>query len=310
MLARPAEHHPPTSHAHDFRVGETVRVRVSPEEQRRGTISFLEEAEGTVDLLLLEPLGDGSDELNDVKISSSGVKRLLLCECELAAMRDQKAAREYYSVAIDGMKATDGDGAGADFLLCSYGTSRGGQHSSSKLILTSRRNHTGGTLGIPVHDRTITGALYLNRARCLDKLGLFAEAAQDLTVVLGLYEDLVAAEAGGDGGDAASAHLDLLSSSTPALEPSIPREAALEKASKAYFLRAKTKQGRKKFDAAQRDVESGQQLILRKGANDLDFRKLAREIEVAKRSFVAGNKSIAREIAKWADKALDEQELS
>jgi hypothetical protein len=38
----------------------------------------------------------------------------------------------------------------------------------------------------------------------------------------------------------------------------------------------------------------------------LDLQRLEREIMVARKEYVKGNKSIAREIAKWADKAMDE----
>ena len=59
-----------------------------------------------------------------------------------------------------------------------------------------------------------------------------------------------------------------------------------------------------KFEAARRDCALGQET----GACSGDFLKLEREILVTERDFVKGNKKIAREIAKWADKGLTELE--
>ncbi|CAD7923057.1 unnamed protein product [Amoebophrya sp. A120] len=230
--------------------------------------------------------------------------------------QDYTAAFEHYTIGIDGMKVlqvSPVEDQSSNFIpsciLVQDPTDPGSLCLASRSAARSNKGEK--NKGIIVVDRTTTGALYLNRGRCLEKLGKFLEAAQDFTVVIGLYSDLVLSSTTSSQGSCAagtnsSEDPPPAASNVLDFEVTVSPSDAREKVSKAYFLRAKTKLARKKFDHAQRDVQSGKELLLMDGRPDLEFRKLEREIVIARKSFVQGNKSIAREIAKWADSALDD----
>ncbi|CAD7937574.1 unnamed protein product [Amoebophrya sp. A25] len=367
-----------------FKVGQCVRVHFVDahsglSERRRGTVSFLNAEDKTLDIFLLEPLPDKRDELCDIHFhdvspllpfeevrhaveriqsepraeasSSSGgkcrnetrdairrkEKNFEVWQCtqraeqkslngscssshvlekrrdlalgaacsikdqgnELFKLQDFEAAREHYSVAIDALLHEEESGVPkAEWLLVPSRAHEEKSFSwSSQLELRQRSDFGTAMKGIPAHDRTTQGVLYLNRARCLEKLGLFAEAAQDATVVIALHEGIL----GLAKERAAQRGAEMTGSR---LEPSVTHPGAVDKVSKALFLRAKTKMARKKYDHALRDVDGGLEIAL--GGQLQEFRKLQREIQIARKAFVQGNKSLAKEMARWADQSLDQ----
>merc|ERR1719210_2370930 len=130
----------------------------------------------------------------------------------------------------------------------------------------------------------------MNRAKSLVQVGCHQEAAQDLTVAIGLWaaHDEGARRGGGKFARPLSA--------TEVAEQK-------EQLAKAYFLRAKTRLARLKLEPARSDLREA--LALEPAAAMVGLlQQLERDIEVAHREQVRSNKHIAKEVAKWADKAM------
>lgn len=141
----------------------------------------------------------------------------------------------------------------------------------------------------------LQASLYMNRARGWGQLGCHQEAAQDLSVVIGLWTAVLAAVASGDAAE------------------QLPSQAECRDGLvKAYYMRAKGRLARMRIGPARADI---------KAAMDLDppdptaklLRQLERECETAQKEQMRSNKKIAKEIAKLADGAmsqLDEAQLA
>lgn len=132
----------------------------------------------------------------------------------------------------------------------------------------------------------LQGSLYMNRARCMMQAGRQQEAAQDLSVVVGLW-----------------------TAGCPAAGPSHGLAERLEQLTKAYYLRAKTRLSRMRIEPARADAREAWALEPSEATAKL-LRQLEREIEAARKELVRSNKKIAKEIAKFADSAMSALDTS
>merc|ERR1719203_300838 len=151
---------------------------------------------------------------------------------------------------------------------------------------------------IPVHEEHLAlhCSLYMNRAKSLVQVGCHQEAAQDLTVAIGLWaaHDEGARRGGGR-----------LARQLSAAE----KAEQQEQLAKAYYLRAKTRLARMKLEPARGDLREAR--ALQPPAAMLGvLQQLERDIEVAHKEQVRSNKHIAKEVAKWADKAMSNLDAS
>lgn len=158
-----------------------------------------------------------------------------------------------------------------------------------------------------VHEEMLLlhSSLYMNRARCYVNLGSQAAAAQDLSMVIGLWAArsegaLRLAKAG------ATAHGGEDQVSAGVLATPLSEEEAkerVEQLTKAYYLRAKTRVSRGKFEPARADLAEARGLNPGEAQTRL-LDQLGREILQAQKEQVRSNKRIAKEVAKWADQAM------
>jgi len=202
---------------------------------------------------------------------------------ELYKLKDYSAAQEQYTMAIRAMQKI----RPVHHILIREDVCEGAEKARLTLVSTdylAKRNLP--MAGISVFDRVLQSALYTNRARCFIGLGKELEAIQDLSTVIGIFDcsddEIVRKFVSAD---------------------NLSEKECKEKLAKGYYLRAQAKLQRQKFDAAKADIETGR---TKTGCSLNEFAKLEREILGKRQAYVKGNKSIAREIAKWADKAMDE----
>merc|ERR1712167_474483 len=118
---------------------------------------------------------------------------------------------------------------------------------------------------------------YMNRSRSLSQLGHSQEAAQDLSVVIGLW----------------GAALD--------------GQEKREQLTKAYYLRAKTRLSRMRIAQARADVRSAWALEPPAATAKL-LKQVEREIDIAEKEKIRSNKRIAKEIANFADTAMSQMD--
>eukprot|EP00930_Biecheleria_cincta_P049984 TRINITY_DN35175_c0_g1_i1.p1 TRINITY_DN35175_c0_g1~~TRINITY_DN35175_c0_g1_i1.p1 ORF type:complete len:440 (+),score=95.60 TRINITY_DN35175_c0_g1_i1:95-1414(+) len=145
---------------------------------------------------------------------------------------------------------------------------------------------------IPVHEDALTlnSTLYTNRAKSLVQLGCHQDAAQDLTIAVGLWA------ARDEGARRGGGRLARQLSSAEVAEQQ-------EQLVKIYYLRARTRLARMKLESARRDLIEAQSLNPAAPMAAL-LQQLERDIELAQREQTKSNKRIAKEVAKWADKAI------
>ncbi|CAK0884921.1 unnamed protein product [Prorocentrum cordatum] len=210
----------------------------------------------------------------------------------LFKLRDYDAAVAYYSAAISELQDVEAAGLGRALLIQGgsfvLGTVRsfdargrqavvvtdapgaGGQPTAQSFTLAAR------TL-IAVHDGhlQLQGSLYMNRARSLAQQGRNREAAQDLSVVIGLW-----------------AACD---------DESERREQLL----KAHCLRAKTRLARMRVGPAREDVAAAWALGPPEATAGL-LRQLERDVAAAEKEKLRSNRRIAKEIAKFTDAAMSQ----
>lgn len=145
---------------------------------------------------------------------------------------------------------------------------------------------------ISVHEDhlVLQSSLYMNRAKSLVQVGFHQEAAQDLTVAIGLWaaRDEGARRGGGK-------------LTRPLSNEEVKEQR--EQLTKAYYLRAKTRLARTKLDLARGDLREARTLQPSPAMGAL-LQQLERDIEIAEKESVRSNKKIAKEISKWADTAL------
>jgi len=154
---------------------------------------------------------------------------------------------------------------------------------------------------IPVHEEHLAlhSSLYSNRAKSLVQLGLHQEAAQDLTVTIGLW---AARDEGARRGGGRMAR--------PLTDAEVAEQR--EQLTRAYYLRARTRLARSKLAPARNDLAEALALQPPPALESL-LRQLERDLELAQREQARSNRRLAKEVAKWADQAmsgLDAQALA
>lgn len=123
-----------------------------------------------------------------------------------------------------------------------------------------------------VWDVELQSTLYVNRARAHSLVGDHQLAAQDLSLAISLWDH----------------------------EPE--HSERREKCMKAYYLRAKTRCARQKYESARQDVEACITLNVPDSAPMLQ--QLSAQIDREQKDVVRSNKVLAKEISKWADGAF------
>jgi len=151
---------------------------------------------------------------------------------------------------------------------------------------------------IPVHEEQLSlhCSLYVNRAKSLVQVGCHQQAAQDLTVAIGLW---AAHDEGARRGGGRLAR--------PLAAEEVVEQR--EQLTKAYYLRAKTRLARLKLEPARSDLREAKALEPPTAMRGL-LAQLERELELAQREQVRSNKHIAKEVAKWADQAMSQLDPS
>eukprot|EP00929_Paragymnodinium_shiwhaense_P013680 TRINITY_DN121525_c0_g1_i1.p1 TRINITY_DN121525_c0_g1~~TRINITY_DN121525_c0_g1_i1.p1 ORF type:complete len:386 (+),score=125.37 TRINITY_DN121525_c0_g1_i1:152-1309(+) len=231
----------------------------------------------------------------------------------LFKLKDFEAAIEHYSLAIDELKrfrpaaalAESQPSQSAAVLVNQGGMLVLGRverlsedESKADVCITKEDGSTALVTGaplrtlVPVHESHLQlhSSLYMNRARSQTQLGRQQGAAQDLSMVLALWRPRL-----------------LLRQSSSAAAGSCDDAAAVSEACeqlvKAYYLRAKTRLARFRFEAANADIAEARGLQPTT-ANERLLQQLEREILVAQKEYVRSNKVLAREMAKFADAAM------
>lgn len=245
------------------------------------------------------------------------------CGNAVFKLRDFEAAAELYSLAIDALarfegaavseaasgkggvvianysgalvlgavRSADSKGCKADVAVCASGSDKV-QVVRGVPWRTLIRLHLG--------DLQLQSSLYMNRARCFKELGWNQEAAQDLSVVIRLW----------DARDARTLHL-LGCSPGSGARPggrAAEEEAAAagerrEQLLKALYLRAQTRLARFRIGSAREDVKEAWALGPPEATGRL-LRELEARIDRAQQEQLRSNKRIAKEIAKFADAAM------
>jgi len=189
---------------------------------------------------------------------------------ELFKLKDYPASVEHYSLVIDYLKSKQSP----KIIVFSGGALVAERVQWDGTIATTPGNiRIEGKQAINVHTVELQSILYTNRARAYDFLGKYQIAAQDLSLAIALW-------------DHDKAHPD---------RPS--------KLLKAHYLRAKSRLSRGRFDAAQKDLAIC--VALEVPGNEASLKQLERQIETKRKELLKSNKTIAREISKWADTALE-----
>jgi len=301
--------------------GNPVRVK-TPEGWRRATVDCVNEADGTADVCLDQPMQGGSHE-TELTLAASDVRRLEAFEVRpeeerrgdfegdfygaVAAAKenanaifklgDTWAAVEYYTQVIDELRRFRAlqPGEACQVLLTQDGALVLGhvlsvEGAGQRATVAQATAATGAprTRTLPwralirIHNEhlPLQGSLYLNRARGLMQTGRQQEAAQDLSVVVGLW-----------------------TAGSAAAEQAPGLAARLEQLAKAYYLRAKTRLSRMRIEPARSDARAAWALEPPEATAKL-LRQLDREIDAAHKELLRSNKKIAKEIAKFADAAM------
>lgn len=315
-------------------IGKEVRVQVAGR-SRRALIECVNDGEGTVDIMYTASLGESLDGTEDeavvpvasvqslegFEILPEGTREAALAADFYVAVRaakedgnqlfkikDYDAAAQLYGLAVDELRHFKAPSPGSEsWVLMNQGGAlvlgsvRSVDADAQKAEVAIYRPEVEQLQVyaaapwralIPVHEEHLAlhCSLYMNRAKCFAQVGYHQEAAQDLTVAIGLWasHDEGARRGGGKFARALSG--------TEVAEQK-------EQLAKAYFLRAKTRLARLKLDSARSDLREAKALEPVAAMVGL-LQQLERDIEVAQREQVRSNKHIAKEVAKWADKAL------
>eukprot|EP00927_Polykrikos_kofoidii_P032486 TRINITY_DN27663_c0_g1_i2.p1 TRINITY_DN27663_c0_g1~~TRINITY_DN27663_c0_g1_i2.p1 ORF type:complete len:576 (+),score=130.64 TRINITY_DN27663_c0_g1_i2:114-1841(+) len=314
-------------------VGKQVRVEMAGC-CRRAVIDCIDEGDKTVDVTCCG-MGDGTENteqeeatvpftairaLEDFEVNSEDLHRALMEDLysgaalakehgnKLFKMKDYEAAAHLYGQAIDELYEFQEPQPGSDcWVLMNQGGAlvlgsvRSVNVEAEKAEVALYRTDVDQiqvfkgapwrTL-IPVHEDHLVlhSSLYTNRAKSLVQLGRNQEAAQDLTVTIGLWaaRDEGARRGGGK-----------MTRSVSATEVAEQREQL----TKAYFMRSKTRLARMKLEQARSDVKEAKSLEPAAAMISL-LQQLERDIDSAQKEQVRSNKKIAKEVAKWADKAM------
>eukprot|EP00927_Polykrikos_kofoidii_P032485 TRINITY_DN27663_c0_g1_i1.p1 TRINITY_DN27663_c0_g1~~TRINITY_DN27663_c0_g1_i1.p1 ORF type:complete len:625 (+),score=142.67 TRINITY_DN27663_c0_g1_i1:114-1988(+) len=314
-------------------VGKQVRVEM-PGCCRRAVIDCIDEGDKTVDVTCCG-MGDGTEntEQEEATVSFSAVRALEDFEVnfedlhgahmedlysgaalakelgnKLFKMKDYEAAAHLYGQAIDKLHEFREPQPGNDCWVLmnqcgalALGSVRSVNVKAEKAEVSLYRtdvNQIQVFKGapwrslIPVHEDYLVlhSSLYTNRAKSLVQMGRHQEAAQDLTVTIGLWaaRDEGARRGGGK-----------MTRSVSATEVAEQREQL----TKAYFMRSKTRLARMKLEQARSDVNEAKSLKPAAAMVSL-LQQLERDIDSAQKEQVRSNKKIAKEVAKWADKAM------
>eukprot|EP00746_Dinoflagellata_sp_MGD_P015610 gnl/MRDRNA2_/MRDRNA2_134759_c0_seq1.p1 gnl/MRDRNA2_/MRDRNA2_134759_c0~~gnl/MRDRNA2_/MRDRNA2_134759_c0_seq1.p1 ORF type:complete len:449 (-),score=97.85 gnl/MRDRNA2_/MRDRNA2_134759_c0_seq1:46-1392(-) len=230
---------------------------------------------------------------------------------ELFKMKDYQSAIEQYTMVIDELRRFQPAPGGAEtqqWVLVNHegSLSLGGVRASDSLsercevgLYKADVNQVKVLAGvpwrtlIPVHEDylLLQSSLYMNRARCWMQFNRNKEAAQDLSMVIGLWE------AKDEGARRCQGRFARELTGAEVAEKR-------EQLTKAYYLRAKTRAARSKYDLANADIQAS--LAQNPSAETkrlLDL--LEREITLSHKEQVQSNKRIAKEISKWANSAME-----
>jgi hypothetical protein len=284
-------------------VGSLVRV-VKQERSRRATISFIDEDEGTVDVMYSASASGPEDE-DGVPVKS--IQALLPFELapnsdrfqeslfkgasalkeegnQLFKLKDFDAASERYSAVVAAFAARSRE-RGQQVLVCDEADSTAMLKAVSIRSLDAdggvelsdgREVAKSATLPVFQELLPLQAAAHMNRARCLQSLASHARAAQDLTVVLALW-------------DAADKRM---------LEADMEmKEAATKGLYTAQYLRAKSRLARGLCKQAARDVKLA---LARKppAATQKQLRELSTQVQAALEEHRRVNGPLAKELAK------------
>jgi len=279
-------------------IGNTVRVKTKEGQSAKSMITYIEDHEdpteveveidrkdgGVEDLVVrhydvseLEAFERRSDRETTALLEQNSSFALYTLKDEaniLFKLKDYVAAAEHYSKAIDFLSRRQ-----SPFVVFSCGGSLVAQTvtwvgSSAK----AGERQIEASQVVNVHDVNAQTPLYLNRARAYALLQKQQLAAQDLTMAIAIWDHF----------------------------PNHPERPA--KLCKAYYLRARSRLARNKFEAARQDCQACWQLEAPDTSSLL--RQLERDIEVQQQEFLRSNKKIAKEVAKWADSAFSQMETS
>lgn len=197
--------------------GSLVRV-VKPDRSRRATIMFVDEDAGTVDVMYSNAKGKDEEEeglpLKNIqallpfeltpKTDEANLFKESLWKAGSAAkeegnalfkLKDFEAAAERYSAIVDGF-AQKPRTAGQQVLaireengkaMLKVDVIRDCDRDGSCDLMSGAEVPAKSTLPIVQELAPLQSAAHMNRARCRQSLGLHCEAAQDLSVVLGLW---------------------------------------------------------------------------------------------------------------------------
>jgi len=290
-----------------FSCGSAVRV-VKGDIARRAIVSFVDEAAGTVDVMY--PVRGGAGEEEEEGVPMKAVQKLFDFETKeveppnfgaeffkaasdvkeqgnrLFKVKDYEAAGERYTRALEAFKARP-PSRGQQVL--SIGETGEGKATLASATVTSSADADGvlelsdgtevaASQVLPVIQELLPlhTSLYMNRARCRQNLGLHQGAAQDLTVVLGLWR----------------------SADKRMLEADMEmREAEAKGICTAEYLRARSRLARGLVKQAASDVRSA---LARNppAATAKQLRQLKEEIQVALEKHKQVNGPLSKELAK------------
>lgn len=216
----------------------------------------------------------------------------------LFKLKDFDAAAEHYSFAINALREFKGGSTG-DLILVNQagalvlGSIADVDTDSLKANVRLKRQSDAEfqllvgvpwrTL-VPVHEEQLQlhSSLYMNRSRCFSQTGRYQHAAQDLSIVLGLWS--TPPRRGTSHGEKSA-------------------EERKEQLTKAYYLRAKTRLARMKFTLARADVAEAWKLEPPDATAKL-LRQFEREVDIAQKELERSNKKLAKEISRFAESAM------
>lgn len=223
------------------------------------------------------------------------------CANKLFKMQDFEAAADHYARVIEELRRFRAVSSAAD---CWVLVNHGGALVAGAVSVTDMpgqiadvtlQSSTGAAqvvcgvpwrVLIPVHasQLQLQSSLYMNSARALSQLGRHQEAAQNLSVALGLW-----------------------SADCQSTASHVSDSERHEQKAKALFLRAKARLARLRVAPARADLKEALALDPPE-AMCKQLRQLEREIELAQREQVRSNKRLAKEIAKFADSAMSQMD--
>lgn len=320
---RPAYHDTPL-----LSVGKQVRVQKA-DSVRRAEIEYIDEADNSAEVAYLRLVraaipSDAADEPEVETVPSSFLQPLEEFELQpesvwhslfeedlyraaasvkedgnkLFKLKDYAAAADHYSIAVTELRALRPSSRQDCWVLVNRGGSLmlGGAQlvdaSGRADVFISQAGRQQTVHGapwkalLPVHEAQLAlhASLYMNRSRCLSQLALHSEAAQDLSVAISLWA------ARGE----------------PVRQELSEAEAAerREQIGKAHYLRAKARLARMRCELARADIQMALDTEPPEATVKL-LRHLEREVDAAKKEQLRSNRRLAKEIAKFADSAME-----